>query len=400
MRNLQISPRELVILSAVRTPFGTLNGALKSMSATDLAVPTAVGAMERAGVSPEDVDHVIYGNVLQTSKDAIYLARHVGLRAGVPQAVPAVTVNRLCGSGFQAVVNGAEQILTGQAQCVLVGGTESMSQAPHVTYGLREGQRFGKPPRMLDSLWEALTDSYTGMPMGQTAEKLGRRYNVTREDADAFALVSQQRWAAAQKAGFFADEIVPVEVPSRRGPKTFAVDEHPRPESTAEVLGKLPSVFVEDGLVSAGNASGICDGAASLIVADAAWARERGLTPIAKLLGWGIAGCDPTEMGFGPVPAAKLALKQTGLSLSDMALVEVNEAFAPQVVAVERALELDRSILNVHGGAIALGHPLAASGARITGTLIHALRARKKSLGLGSACIGGGQGIAVIVEAI
>lgn len=399
MKQLDVSKKEIVILSGVRTAFGTLSGALKGMTATDLAVPTAVSAMDKAGVSPEDIDHVIYGNVLQTAVDAIYLARHVGLRAGVPVPVPAITVNRLCGSGFQTVVNGAEQILTGQANCVLVGGTESMSQAPHVMYGLRDGQRFGKPPKMIDALWDALIDSYTGLPMAITAENLADKYGITREAVDEYAALSQARWAAAQAAGRFAEEIVPVELKTRKGTVVFDTDEHPRPSSTAESLGKLPPVFKKDGTVTAGNASGICDGAGSLVLAEASWAEKKGLEPIARLVGWGISGCDPSMMGIGPVPASQAAFAQTGLSLGDMALVEVNEAFAPQVMAVEKALGIDRSIMNVNGGAISIGHPLGASGSRITATLIHELRRRGDKLGLASACIGGGQGIAVIVEA-
>jgi len=397
--NLDIQRREIVILSGVRTAFGTMGGALSRFTATDLAVPTASAALERAGVSPDDVDHVIYGNVLQTSNDALYLARHVGLRANVPQRVPALTLNRLCGSGFQAVVSAAEQILTGQAKVVLCGGTESMSQAPHVIHGLREGARFGKAPEMKDLLWESLTDTYTGMPMAITAENLAEKYDISRDDADAYAVDSQARWAAAQEAGRFADEIVPFEVKTRKGTVQFAVDEHPRP-STPESLAKLPPVFKKDGRVTAGNASGICDGAASLVVADARWAEQQGLQPLARLVGWGVSGCDPTLMGIGPVPAAQRAFETSGLSLDDMALVEVNEAFAPQYIAVERELGLDRSITNVNGGAIALGHPLGASGARITATLIHELRRRGERYGIGSACIGGGQGIAVIVEAL
>jgi acetyl-CoA acyltransferase 2 len=396
---LDIARRDLVVLSGVRTAFGTMGGALQGLSATDLAVPTASAALERAGVTPEEVDHVIYGNVLQTSNDAIYLARHVGLKARVPHHVPALTVNRLCGSGFQALVSGAEQILTGQAEVVLCGGTENMSIAPHVVYGMRKAARFGKPPAMQDLLWECLTDTYTGLPMAITAENLAEQHDISREACDAYAMQSQERWAAANAAGRFAEEIVPVELKTRKGTVSFAVDEHPR-ASTPEALAKLPPVFKKEGRVSAGNASGICDGAASLVIADARFAERRGLTPIARLLGWGVSGCDPTVMGIGPVPAARRALEVTGLSLGDMALVEVNEAFAPQYLAVEKVLGLDRSITNVNGGAIALGHPLGASGARITATLIHELRRRKERYGLGSACIGGGQGIAVVVEAL
>ncbi len=398
--NLDIRQREIVILSGARTAFGTMSGTLKGLTATDLAVPTAEAAMERAGIEPSDVDHVIYGNVLQTANDAIYLARHVGLRSGVPQAVPALTVNRLCGSGFQAVVSAAEQILTGQAEVVLCGGTESMSQAPHVVHGLRDGgAKFGRPPKMQDLLWECLTDTYTGAPMAITAETLGAEHGISREEVDAYAALSQSRWQAAQQRGFFAREIVELRLPSRKGEVVFAVDEHPRP-TTAESLAKLKPVFKKDGLVTAGNASGIADGAASLVLAEAHWAEKRGLEPIARLRGWGVAGCDPERMGIGPVPASERAFSMTGLKLSDMALVEINEAFGPQYLAVEKVLGLDRSITNVNGGAIALGHPLGASGARIVATLIFALQERGEKLGLGSACIGGGQGIAVIVEAL
>jgi acetyl-CoA C-acetyltransferase/acetyl-CoA acyltransferase 2 len=391
--------RDIVILSACRTAFGAQGGALKDQNANDLAVPTAKAAIERAGLTVDDIDHVVYGNVLQTSNDAIYGARHIALKAGLPVHTPAYVVQRLCGSGFQAVVSAAQEILTGQANAVLCGGTEAMSMAPHVIHGLRDGAaRFGKPPVMKDLLWECLTDTLTGLAMAQTAEKLGDQYGLKREEVDEVAVASQERWAAANAAGRFNEEIVPFVVKTRKGDVEFKVDEHPRATDMA-TLGKLPPYFKKDGLISAGNASGICDGAASLVVADAAWAEKKGLQPIARLVGWGVAGCDPSIMGIGPAPAARAAFKQTGLSLADMALVEVNEAFAPQYLAVERELGLDRSITNVNGGAIALGHPLGASGARITGTLIHELRRRKQKYGIGSACIGGGQGIAVVVEA-
>jgi len=400
MKNLDIRPRELVILSAKRTAFGTMSGSLKGFSATDLAVHSAEAALTAAKIDREQIGHVVYGNVLQTSIDAIYLSRHVGLKTGIPIKVPALTVNRLCGSGFQSIVTGAQQILTGQANAVLVGGTESMSQAPHAMWGLRDGgQRFGRAPKMVDVLFDALTDSYTGSPMAMTAEKLGDQYGITRDEVDQYALTSQQRWAAADEAGFFKEEIAPMTWETRKGTITFDRDEHPRP-SSIEGLQRLKPVFKKDGLVTAGNASGICDGAASLVLADADWAEKQGLEPIAKLTGWGVSGCDPTIMGIGPVPAAKLALEQTGMTLDQMALVEVNEAFAAQYLAVEKELGLDRSITNIHGGAISIGHPLGASGARITATLIHALRAKGERFGLGSACIGGGQGIAVVVEAL
>ncbi|MFZ5481803.1 MAG: acetyl-CoA C-acetyltransferase [Myxococcota bacterium] len=397
---LDVRSRDLVFLSACRTAFGAQQGALKDVTAQDLAVPTAKAALERAGVRPDQVDHVIYGNVLQTSNDAIYGARHVGLRAGIPQNVPALTVNRLCGSGFQAVINGAEQILTGQANVVLAGGTENMSMAPHVVHGLRDGgARFGKPPVMKDLLWECLTDTQTGLPMALTAEKLGEQYGLTREQVDEVAMASQARWTAANAAGRFKDEIVPFVIKTRKGDVSFEVDEHPR-ATTMDTLAKLPTVFKKDGLITPGNASGICDGAASLVLADGEWAAKQGLRPIARLVAWGVSGCDPTIMGIGPVPASRRALEAAGLGVGDMDLVEVNEAFAPQYLAVEKELGLDRSKTNVNGGAIALGHPLGASGARITGTIIHELRRRGGKYGLGSACIGGGQGIAVIVEAL
>ncbi|MCA9777127.1 MAG: acetyl-CoA C-acyltransferase, partial [Candidatus Eremiobacteraeota bacterium] len=320
--------KDIVIVAGARTPFGKFGGSFKDLTATDLATIASKAALERSEVKPEEIDHVIFGNVLETANDAIYLARHVGLRADVPQRVPALTVNRLCGSGFQAVVTAAEQILTGQANVVLCGGTESMSQAPHVTYGLREGQKFGRPPKMEDLLWECLTDSFTGAPMAITAENLGVKYELTRDEVDGYAELTQKRWKAANDRGFFKNEIIDITLKTRKGEVVFNVDEHPR-ESPMSTLSALKPVFKKDGLVTAGNASGICDGAASLVVADAKWAETHNLEPIARLVGWGVSGCDPTIMGIGPVPAAKRALEMTGLSLGDMALVEVNEAFAP-----------------------------------------------------------------------
>ena len=398
--SLSVQNREVVILSAVRTAFGTQGGALKDFSAQDIAVPTAVEAMKRAGVSPEDIDQAIYGNVLQTSNDAIYGARHVALKAGVPHSVPALTLNRLCGSGFQAIITAAEQILTGQASVVLAGGMENMSMAPHVIHGMRDGAaKFGRPPVLKDLLWECLTDTYTGLAMAQTAEKLGEQFGLTREAVDEVAIASQERWFAANEAGRFKDEIIDFVIKSKKGDIIFNKDEHPR-RSDMAALAKLPAYFKKDGLVTAGNASGICDGAASLVVADAKWAEKRGLTPLARIVSWGVAGCDPPIMGIGPVPASKRAMEIAGLTVADLALAEVNEAFAPQYLSCEKALGLDRALTNVNGGAISLGHPLGASGARITSTLVHELRRRKARYGLGSACIGGGQGIAIIVEGL
>ncbi|MCK6573276.1 acetyl-CoA C-acetyltransferase [Myxococcota bacterium] len=391
---------EIVFLAAKRTAFGTFNGSLKDLSATDLGVHAAKAAIAQSGVATDAFDQVIFGNVLQTSKDAIYLARHVGLRSGLPQHVPAVTVNRLCGSGFEAIAQAAREMLVGDAQVCLVGGSESMSQAPHVVRGARNGLVFGKQTELEDTLWTCLTDSYTGMPMAITAENLAEKYGISREACDAFALRSQQTWAAAQAAGKFADEIAPIDLASRKGTISFATDEHARPETTLEGLTKLKPVFKKDGTVTAGNASGICDGGAALVMATGDFARAHGLKPLGRLVQWGTTGCDPTIMGIGPVPAARAALERAGLGMGDMAVVEVNEAFAPQYLAVEKALELDRERTNVNGGAIALGHPLAASGARITTHLLYELKRRGARYGLGSACIGGGQGLAVIVEAL
>lgn len=395
---------EIVVLSARRTPFGTFGGALKNHSATDLGVLAARAALMDSGVSPGDVDQVVFGNVAQTSPDAIYLARHVGLRCELPHKVPALTLNRLCGSGFQAVVSGAEQILLGDAQCVLVGGTESMSQAPYALRDVRWGTTFGKAPPMEDTLWSSLTDSFTGMPMAMTAEKLAETHKISQEMVDAYSVRSQKLHAAAQREGRFAAELVSVEVKKGKETVQFAADEHGRPETTVEGLKKLPKVFKKDGVIHAGAASGICDGAAALVIASRAFADARGLKPLARLINWGVAGCDPTVMGIGPVPAIRSCLQRAGGNLDQVDLVEINEAFAPQVLACAQDLGLDahsdKSKLNVDGGAIAVGHPLGASGARITTHLVHSLRGRKLKYGVGSACIGGGQGIAVLLESL
>jgi acetyl-CoA acetyltransferase family protein len=392
----------VVFLSGVRTGFGAFGGALKDLSATDLGVLAGRAALDRAGIEPVAVGHVVFGNVLQTSADAAYLARHVGLRAGLPIETPAVTVNRLCGSGFESVIQGAHRILLGEADAVLAGGTESMSQAPHVVRGARWGLRLGSTQPLEDTLWEALRDGYCGLAMAETAEKLAECYGLDRVAVDAYAARSQAAARTAWASGAMADEIVPVMLKDRktRQDVAWAADEHMRPETTAEGLAKLPPYFKKDGVVTAGNASGICDGAAALVVAGERFARERGLRPIGRLVGWGVAGVDPSLMGIGPVPASRRALAQAGLALEDMDLVEINEAFAAQYLAVERELGLDRERANVDGGAVALGHPLGASGARITAHLLHALRRRGGRFGLGAACIGGGQGAAVVVEAL
>ena len=391
----------IVFLSAVRTPFGTFGGTLKDFTAIDLTVFAAKAAIERAGVQAADIQHSIFGNVLPTTPDAIYFARHVALKSGCPIETPALTVNRLCGSGFQAIVNGAQEIALGEAEVCLVGGGESMSQAPHIVRGLRWGITLGKSPPIEDLLWESLKDPMAGCSMAETAENLAEQYKLERSAVDELALRSQKLASAAWQNGIFENEVigVPVKNPKTKQVEEFRRDEHMRPESTAEGLAKLKPYFKADGLVTAGNASGIGDGAAALVVSSEEFARKRNLKPMGRLVSWGVAGVEPRIMGIGPVPAARNALSRAGLKLDDMDLIEVNEAFAPQTCAVEIELRIPREKLNVHGGAIALSHPLGASGARITAHLLHALRAQGKRYGLGSACIGGGQGIAVIVEA-
>jgi len=392
----------VVFLSAVRTPFGTFGGKLKDFSPIDLAVHASKCAVERAGVSATDIDQTIFGNVLYTTRDSIYFARHVALKSGCRQETSALTLNRLCGSGFQAVVSGAQEIILGDARACLVGGAESMSQAPHVTRGLRWGTALGKSPVLEDVLWESLTDSFVGLGMAETAENLADRYQLDRGCVDEFALRSQQLSKAAWDEGVFENEVVPIPIPNPKTGKAeeFARDEHMRPDTTAERLAALKPVFRKGGVVTAGNASGIGDGAAAMVIASEDFARERRLKPLGRLISWGVAGVDPSVMGIGPVPATKAALAKAGLTIDDMDLIEVNEAFAAQTCAVERELKLPRERLNLHGGAIALSHPLAASGARITAHLLHALRAQGKRYGLGTACIGGGQGIALVLESI
>ena len=397
----RLPPADVVVLSGVRTGFGSFGGSLKDLSATDLGAIASAEALVRAGVPAADVDHVVFGNVLQTSADAPYLARHVGLRIGLPIETPAVTVNRLCGSGFEAVAQGAQQILLGESEVVLAGGTESMSQAPHVVRGARWGLRLGPPPPLEDGLWEALRDAQCGLSMAETAENLGQQYRIGREAVDCFAALSQARAREAWARGDYADEVVPIPLKDRktREPRPWAADEHMRPDTTPEALAKLQPYFRKDGVVTAGNASGISDGAGALVLASRRYAEAHGLSPLGRAVAWAAAGVDPSIMGIGPVPAARRALERASLTLDDMDLVEVNEAFAVQYLAVEREMGLDRERTNVDGGAVALGHPLGASGARITLHLLHALRRRGGRYGLGAACIGGGQGIAVIVEA-
>ncbi len=399
MANSTVNDRDVVVLGGARTPFGVFMGSLKDVSAIELGTIAARGALERSGVDPKDVDQVFFGNVLQTSKDAIYLARHVALKSGVPIETPALTLNRLCGSGLQAVISGAQALLLGEATFALVGGAENMTQAPFVVRGARTGLSLGEH-QFEDYLWESLTDSYCGCPMAVTAENLAQKYGITREQIDAYALRSQQTARAAQEKGWLAEEIVPVEVKDRKGRVTqVTLDEGIR-ETSMEALAKLPARFVANGVVTAGNASGINDAGAALVLTTGAVARERGLKPLARVVSWGIVGVDPTIMGIGPAPAIRQALKRADLTVADLDRVEVNEAFSAQYLAVEQELGLDRDKTNVNGGAISLGHPLGASGARLSITLINELRRQGLRYGAASLCIGGGQGIAAIFEAL
>jgi acetyl-CoA acetyltransferase family protein len=394
--------KDVLFLSGTRTGFGSFGGSLRDLSAIDLGVVAARAAVERAGVEPGDIDHAVFGNALQTSADAIYLARHIALKSGLSIETPAVTVNRLCGSGFESIIQGAQQILLGDSNIVLAGGAESMSQAPHVVRGARWGLRLGPAPPFEDLLWESLKDPQCGFSMAETAENLADKYRIARQDVDAYALTSQQRARDGWANGSFKDEVVPVMIRNRktRQDEPWAADEHMRPDTTAEGLAKLPPYFKKDGVVTAGNASGICDGGAAVVIAGEDVVASRKLKPLGRLVAWAVIGVEPKYMGIGPAPAVRKALTRAGMTLEQMDLIEVNEAFSAQYLAVERELGLDRSRTNVHGGAIAIGHPLAASGTRITLHLLHALRRTKKRFGLGSACIGGGQGAAVIVEAL
>ena len=389
--------KEVFILGGKRTPMGEYVGALKDVSAIDLGATASRGALDATGVKPDEIDHTVFGNALQTSGDAIYGARHVALKAGVPFDRPALTVNRLCGSGIQSIISGAQLIQLDEARTCLVGGMESMSQAPHVIRGARSGFALGQG-KLEDSLMVALLDTYCNTPMAGTAENLARKFEISREAQDAYALRSQQEAKRALDAGYLAEEIVPVEVASRKGTTLVDADDHLRPETTLEGLAKLRPAFAKDGFVTAGNASGIVDGAAALVIADESFVKERDLKPAGRIVSWAYAGVAPDIMGIGPVPASREALKKAGLSLNEIDLVEVNEAFAAQYLAVEKDLGLDRSKTNVNGGAIALGHPLAATGTRLVLTVLNELARRSGRYGLATACIGGGQGIAMIVE--
>ena len=389
----------IVIVDGVRTGFGAFGGAIKDLTATDLGVIAARSVLERARLEPDSIDQVIVGNVIPSSVDAAYISRHVALKAGVPKEATALTLNRLCGSGQEAIITGARMIMTGEAEFVLAGGTESMSRAPMSNFDGRWGSGLGKGLAFLDTLWAALTDSYHDMPMAITAETLAEKYEITREEQDRFAMMSQSHAKEAWESGRMLQEIVPIPLKDKKDKVAeFARDEHMRPNTTLDALSKLSARFKKDGTVTAGNASGIVDGAAMVVVAKREKAVERGMRPLGRLVSWGTAGVDPDLMGIGPVPAIRQALARAGLRLEDMDLFEINEAFAAQTLAVVRELGIEMDKLNVNGGAIAIGHPLAATGARLTLTLLFELRRRNMHYGVASMCIGGGQGIAAVVE--
>ncbi|HZF08134.1 MAG TPA: thiolase family protein [Thermoanaerobaculia bacterium] len=391
--------QDLVLVDGVRTPMAEYNGSFAEISAIDLGAHAARALFERTGIAPAEIDQTFVGNALQTSTDAIYGARHVALKAGVPKEAPALTVNRLCGSGIQSVISGAQAVLTGEATTCLVGGMENMSQAPHVIYGARRGFKLGQG-QLQDLLMVSLNDPYAGCYMAQTSNNLARDYGITREQQDEFAILSQRRAGAAWQACRLSQEVAPVPVGKGKRATVVERDDHMRPETTMEDLAGLATAFDKDGFVTAGNASGIVDGAAMMILSTAERAQERGWKPLGRILSWAVVGVEPSRMGIGPAPAIRAALKRAGMELKDLDLIEINEAFAGQILAVVKELDLDVEKLNVNGGAIALGHPLGASGTRLLITLLKELNRRGGGRGVASACIGGGQGIAMVVEAI
>lgn len=389
---------DIVLLEGARTPFTELSGSLREITATDLGAIAAKEAIKKSNISAEEIDHVVFGNVQQSSKDAHLLARHVGLKAGTPIDVPAITINRLCGTGLEAIVTAARYILTGEAEVVLAGGTENMSQVPHVIRGMRWGSPLGSP-KVEDWLWDGLYDTYGDCTMAQTAENLAAKYGITREEVDQHAFSSHERAKRAREKGYFQEEIVPVTVKGRKGDIVVKDDEHIR-DTSMEQLARLKPRFVENGVVTAGNASGMVDGAGAVVVASSDYAEQKGLKPIARLVSWNVVGVEPKYMGIGPVPAIRGALNKAKLTISDLNLIEINEAFSAQYLACQKELGFDLEMGNVNGGAIALGHPLAASGTRITTALIYELRRRKQKYGASAVCIGGGQGIAAVWEAL
>jgi acetyl-CoA acyltransferase 2 len=391
--------KAVFVVAAKRTPFGTFGGALKDLTPTDLQVHAAKAALEAANLDPQAVDSVCIGNVLgAASPCAPYISRHTALRIGCKIETPALTINRLCGTGFQAIVNAAQEIHIGDANIVMTGGSDNMSACPYAVRGIRFGTKLGQDPALEDMMWTSLTDRLSMTPMGVTAENLGAQYNLTRQEVDEFALRSQTTWKEASDRGVFKDEIAPIEVKTRKGKVMMDTDEHPKPQTTIEGLAKLPPVFKKNGLVTAGSASGICDGAGAVIVASEDALKQHNLTPLARVVGYGLSGCEPTTMGYGPVPAIRAMLEKTGHSLDHIDQLEINEAFGAQALSCLKELKYPMEKFNTCGGAIALGHPLAASGARISAHVVHKLRQNGEQLGIGSACIGGGQGIAVLFE--
>lgn len=398
----------MYLINGARTAFGKLGGTLAQVSPTDLGIFASRAAMEKAGVRPDEIDQVIMANIGQSSYDAYFLPRHIGLYAGVPQGIPAVMVQRICGSGFETITAAADQITLGKAGVALCGGTENMSLAPTVSFGNRMGYPLGRV-EFKDLLWEALNDS-AAVPMGNTAENVARLHGITRAEADLFGKLSVDRAVAATERGWFVDEIAPMDptvfegeglrprkVGLPKGVKGFITDENIRP-ATLEAMAKLPPAFDKEGVQTAANSSGIVDGAAAAVVAGEAFVKARGIRPLARIVASVTSGVDPKMMGLGPVPAIRLLLEIAGLKLADIGLIEINEAFAAQFIGCERELGLDRSICNVNGGAIALGHPLAATGLRLSLTLAREMKARKVRYGIASACIGGGQGNAILFE--
>lgn len=402
-RDFQILPQirnrhmeKIYLLDGARTPFGSFGGTLKDQSATELGVLAGKEAIARSQVDPSAIEESIWGNVVPSSKDAIYLSRHIGLKLGLPQTAPALSVNRLCGSGMESIVQAFRKIALGEASLVLAGGTESMSQAPYVVRNARWGVKYGSAD-FEDSLAQGLTDLYIGLPMGNTAENLAVQYGISRQEQDEWAVISQTRAESATQAGRLKEEIVPVTLPGKK-PTTMDTDEFIRGASCADKLPTLKPAFLKDGTVTAGNASGINDGASAVLVAGESFVKKSGKSPLALIRGFGHSGCDPAKMGIGPALAIPKALKMAGLALSDMGLVEINEAFAAQYLAVQKELKLNPEITNVNGGAIAIGHPLGASGNRVSLTLAYEMRRRGVKYGVASLCIGGGQGIALVLE--
>ncbi|MGE7919481.1 acetyl-CoA C-acetyltransferase [Viridibacillus sp. NPDC093762] len=389
---------EAYILNGSRTAFGTFGGSFKDTSDIDLAVATVKETIKRGGVEIESIDEIIFGNIIHTTSNSAYLARHIGLRSGMKESSTALTVNRLCGSGLQAIVSAAQNIILGETDVAIAGGTENMSLAPHVLRGTRFGSP-NKAPKIDDMLWETLYDQYASCGMGMTAENLADKYEITRKEQDVFSMNSHKKASIARENGRFAEEIVPVVLKGKKGKEIIInQDEHIRTDISAERLGKLNPAFKETGTVTAGNASGINDGAASVLVVSRDYLEKNKLQPLAKIVSWGIAGVDPKYMGIGPVPAIKKALQKAKLEINQIDLFELNEAFAAQSLAVVKELEIDEEKVNVNGGAVALGHPVGASGARISYSLAIEMNKRNVRYGVASLCIGGGQGIAIILE--